>query len=169
MTTCRHWPLFLGPKGGRWIQVWLYSTLANEQLRNVTTCQLQPLFLGPFSIFTENNLWTTTTCQHRTQFWGSNPWMNHVLQYCHSVDTTKVNHFFILILIAGGYAFFETSQLPNVVDAANTVSAMMISPMLESTGSKGFCVNFRLKNLICHNNNSAIISGTFISPNFGLF
>ena len=44
---------------------------------------------------------------------------------------------------AGGYAFFETSQLPNVVDASNTVSAMIISPVLESTGSTGFCVNFR--------------------------
>ena len=43
----------------------------------------------------------------------------------------------------GGYAFFETSQLPNVPEAANTVSAMLLSPTLESTGSKGHCVSFR--------------------------
>ena len=43
----------------------------------------------------------------------------------------------------GGYAFFETSQLPNVAEAANTVSAMLLSPTLESTGSKGHCVSFR--------------------------
>ena len=30
----------------------------------------------------------------------------------------------------GGYAFFETSQLPNVPEAANTVSAMLLSPTL---------------------------------------
>jgi hypothetical protein len=45
--------------------------------------------------------------------------------------------------LSGGFAFFETSQLPNVVDASNTVSAMIISPTLESTGSKGFCINLR--------------------------
>ena len=44
---------------------------------------------------------------------------------------------------AGGYAFFETSQLPNVPEAANTVSAMLTSPLLQSTGSKGHCVSFR--------------------------
>lgn len=43
----------------------------------------------------------------------------------------------------GGYAFFETSQLPNVPEAANTVSAMLLSPRLESTGSTGHCVSFR--------------------------
>lgn len=43
----------------------------------------------------------------------------------------------------GGYAFFETSQLPDVSEAANTVSAMLSSPILESTGSKGHCVTFR--------------------------
>lgn len=43
----------------------------------------------------------------------------------------------------GGYAFFETSQLPDVSVAANTVSAMLSSPILESTGSKGHCVTFR--------------------------
>ena len=43
----------------------------------------------------------------------------------------------------GGYAFFETSQLANVPEAANTVSAMLLSPTLESTGSKGHCVSFR--------------------------
>jgi len=42
----------------------------------------------------------------------------------------------------GGYAFFETSQLPNSAEAANTVSAMLASPELESTGSKGHCVSF---------------------------
>lgn len=42
----------------------------------------------------------------------------------------------------GGYAFFETSQLPNSPKAQNTVSAMMASPPLESTGSEGFCVSF---------------------------
>ncbi|TRY70640.1 hypothetical protein TCAL_05946 [Tigriopus californicus] len=42
----------------------------------------------------------------------------------------------------GGYAFFETSQLPNSPKAQNTVSAMMASPKLESTGSEGFCVSF---------------------------
>ena len=44
---------------------------------------------------------------------------------------------------SGGYAFFETSQLPNAPDAANTVSAMLTSPVLESTGSEGYCVSFR--------------------------
>ena len=35
----------------------------------------------------------------------------------------------------GGYAFFETSTLPfNTDDDINTVSAMMESPLLESTG-----------------------------------
>jgi len=43
---------------------------------------------------------------------------------------------------AGGYAFFETSQLPNSPKAANTVSAMMASPTLPSTGSGGYCVTF---------------------------
>ena len=43
----------------------------------------------------------------------------------------------------GGYAFFETSQLPNAPEAANTVSAMLTSPILQSTGSKGHCVSFR--------------------------
>lgn len=43
----------------------------------------------------------------------------------------------------GGYAFFETSQLPNAPEAANTVSAMLKSPTLQSTGSKGHCVSFR--------------------------
>jgi len=42
----------------------------------------------------------------------------------------------------GGYVFFETSQLPNEPKAANTVSAMMSSPLLASTGSKGHCVSF---------------------------
>jgi len=42
----------------------------------------------------------------------------------------------------GGYAFFETSQLPNAPEAANTVSAMLKSPTLQSTGSKGHCVSF---------------------------
>jgi hypothetical protein len=42
----------------------------------------------------------------------------------------------------GGYAFFETSQLPNSPKAANTVSAMIASPTLASTGSEGFCVSF---------------------------
>ena len=43
----------------------------------------------------------------------------------------------------GGYAFFETSQLPDHPEAANTVSAMLTSPIMESTGSKGHCVSFR--------------------------
>eukprot|EP00095_Tigriopus_kingsejongensis_P002562 snap_masked-scaffold309_size213625-processed-gene-1.10 protein:Tk02562 transcript:snap_masked-scaffold309_size213625-processed-gene-1.10-mRNA-1 annotation:"hypothetical protein G5I_00476" len=42
----------------------------------------------------------------------------------------------------GGYAFFETSQLPDSPKAQNTVSAMMASPSLESTGSDGFCISF---------------------------
>ncbi len=42
----------------------------------------------------------------------------------------------------GGYAFFETSQLPNAPDAANQVSAMLASPVLQSTGSNGHCVTF---------------------------
>ncbi len=42
----------------------------------------------------------------------------------------------------GGYALFETSQLPDSPDAENTVSAMMASPTLDSTGSKGYCVSF---------------------------
>ena len=43
---------------------------------------------------------------------------------------------------AGGYAFFETSQLPNKPEADNTVSAMMASPLLKSTGSQGHCLTF---------------------------
>ena len=43
----------------------------------------------------------------------------------------------------GGYAFFETSQLPNSPKARNTVSAMIASDTLESTGSDGYCVSFR--------------------------
>ena len=42
----------------------------------------------------------------------------------------------------GGYGFFETSQLPNKPDANNTVSAMIGSPFLKSTGSIGHCFNF---------------------------
>ena len=43
---------------------------------------------------------------------------------------------------SGGYAFFETSQLPDSPKAQNTVSAMLTSPVLKSTGSEGFCVTF---------------------------
>ena len=54
------------------------------------------------------------------------------------------SYIFILYTInTGGFAFFETSQLPNEPNAANTVSAMMSSPLLDSTGSKGHCVSFR--------------------------
>ncbi len=49
---------------------------------------------------------------------------------------------------SGGYAFFETSQLPDSPKAQNTVSAMMTSPTLESTGSEGFCVTFRCVSLM---------------------
>ena len=42
----------------------------------------------------------------------------------------------------GGYAVFETSQLPDSPTARNTVSAMLASPALESTGSEGYCVSF---------------------------
>ena len=45
-------------------------------------------------------------------------------------------------LHSGGYAFFETSQLPDSPKAQNTVSAMLTSPVLKSTGSEGFCVTF---------------------------
>ena len=49
---------------------------------------------------------------------------------------------FICLHSAGGYAFFETSQLPDSPKAQNTVSAMLTSPVLKSTGSEGFCVTF---------------------------
>lgn len=43
--------------------------------------------------------------------------------------------------IDGGYAFFETSTIPENV-ASNSISAMMESPLLTSTGSQGHCVSF---------------------------
>ena len=49
---------------------------------------------------------------------------------------------FTCVHSAGGYAFFETSQLPDSPKAQNTVSAMLTSPVLKSTGSEGFCVTF---------------------------
>ena len=42
----------------------------------------------------------------------------------------------------GGYAFLETSALAEGEDKPNKVSAMMESPLLTSTGSKGHCVTF---------------------------
>ena len=42
----------------------------------------------------------------------------------------------------GGYAFLETSALPEGEDKPNKISAMMESPLLASTGSKGHCVTF---------------------------
>jgi len=44
--------------------------------------------------------------------------------------------------LEGGYAFLETSSLPEEQDKPNQVSAMMESPLLTSTGSKGHCVTF---------------------------
>lgn len=41
----------------------------------------------------------------------------------------------------GGYGFFETSTIPENI-ATNSVSAMMESPLLSSTGSQGHCVSF---------------------------
>ena len=43
--------------------------------------------------------------------------------------------------VDGGYAFLETSTLPSG-EATNKVSAMLESPRLVSTGSKGHCVSF---------------------------
>ena len=42
----------------------------------------------------------------------------------------------------GGYAFLETSSLPTGESKPNKMSAMMESPTLVSTGSKGHCVTF---------------------------
>ena len=42
----------------------------------------------------------------------------------------------------GGYAFLETSAVADGEDKPNKVSAMMESPLLTSTGSKGHCVTF---------------------------
>ena len=42
----------------------------------------------------------------------------------------------------GGYAFLETSTLPSGDSKSNKVSAIMESPPLVSTGSKGHCVTF---------------------------
>ena len=42
----------------------------------------------------------------------------------------------------GGYAFLETSAVAEGEDKPNKVSAMMESPLLTSTGSKGHCVTF---------------------------
>ena len=42
----------------------------------------------------------------------------------------------------GGYAFLETSALPEGEEKPNKISAMMESPLLTSTGSKGHCVTF---------------------------
>ena len=42
----------------------------------------------------------------------------------------------------GGYAFLETSTLPSGDSKSNKVSAIMESPALVSTGSKGHCVTF---------------------------
>ncbi|XP_023328229.1 MAM and LDL-receptor class A domain-containing protein 1 [Eurytemora carolleeae] len=41
----------------------------------------------------------------------------------------------------GGYVFFETSTLPQA-ESTNTVSAMIESPLLGTTGSRGHCVTF---------------------------
>ena len=38
--------------------------------------------------------------------------------------------------LQGGYVFFETSTLPHTVEGDNTVSAMIQSPQLTSTGIK---------------------------------
>ena len=38
----------------------------------------------------------------------------------------------------GGYVFFETSSLPHLNEGLNTVSAMMESPLLSSTGNTFF-------------------------------
>ena len=42
----------------------------------------------------------------------------------------------------GGYAFLETSTLPSGDSRPNQVSAIMESPALVSTGSKGHCLTF---------------------------
>lgn len=42
----------------------------------------------------------------------------------------------------GGYAFFETSTLPGESDGVNIGSAMLESPVLQSTGAAGTCLKF---------------------------
>ena len=60
----------------------------------------------------------------------------------HFVSSYLVSFLPYIYLHSGGYAFFETSQLPDSPKAQNTVSAMLTSPVLKSTGSEGFCVTF---------------------------
>lgn len=44
---------------------------------------------------------------------------------------------------AGGYAVFETSQVPQRLAGQSTFeSAMLMSPLKESTGPTGICVKF---------------------------
>ena len=57
-------------------------------------------------------------------------------------ERTAISASFPIHFLSGGYAFFETSQLPESPKAQNTVSAMLTSPVLKSTGSEGFCVTF---------------------------
>jgi hypothetical protein len=81
------------------------------------------------------------------------------------LERTMINRFFIIDAIyyrfgsflSGGYAFFETSQLPDSPKAQNTVSAMMSSPELQSTGSEGFCVTFRYT--WSNDNNNVVLPG----------
>ena len=67
-------------------------------------------------------------------------WLPSNGQDAHWIGGPKVDHTDGNAM--GGYAFFETSQLPMEPDATNTVSAMMASPVLEPTGAKGHCVSF---------------------------
>lgn len=55
---------------------------------------------------------------------------------------TRVTTWFILpLLMTGGYALFETSQIPKR-GGAGLESAMLMSPIRNSTGAKGLCVRF---------------------------
>ena len=57
--------------------------------------------------------------------------------------TSLFIHLSAILHFSGGYAFFETSQLPDSPDAQNTVSAMMASHTLQPTGAQGFCLSLR--------------------------
>ena len=50
-------------------------------------------------------------------------------------EVTKGEIFYELKTLSLGYAFFETSTMPENI-ATNSVSAMMESPLLSSTGSQ---------------------------------
>ena len=92
----------------------------------------------------ESNNRTDVESDHESKWNGKNERTNGKLSTPSHLISSSVlpNPIPIRLHYSGGYAFFETSQLPDSPKAQNTVSAMLTSPVLKSTGSEGFCVTF---------------------------